>query len=151
MPVRQIYPSDQFPSMLAGRDLSEGVPLGWLTALQQDSIRIIRARNGPTVTPADEARVQREVDGARVYGSEHLSVRYPDELSALEQAQQDLADATAALLDFRTQHYDENGQLKKTPEALAALHALMFASYVKPRPGSGIEGVQGPAAGPSAP
>lgn len=87
MPTRHLYPARDFPRMQDG----DSIPLRWLESFVQDCMRLIRVAGGPTPTPEDEARVQREVDSARVFGFESVRVVYEDEQTEVEQ----LRDAAA--------------------------------------------------------
>jgi hypothetical protein len=77
-------------------------------------------------------------------------------LTYAEELADDLEQAVAGLRSLRDL-YDENGQLKTGPDGkvpkdvLQKLRAVVWADYVRPQPGSGIEGTQGPAAGPATP
>lgn len=150
--IRHLSPAPDFPGPWSGRAPGQRIPLRHLEAWVQDARRRILAG---AVTDEDKARAMREADSAEVGGGEAMTITYTDELTALEQAQQDLADATADLLTLQREAFDENGQLKGGDAVPAEIRALLrkiaFARYVKPETGSGIEGTQGPAAGPATP
>ena len=79
--LRVLYPTLEFQSLTAGRDPSEGVPLGWLTTLVQKCY----AR---TPDPAER-------DSIRVYGLEHLRMTYTDTLTPEEQLRDELDELRA--------------------------------------------------------
>ena len=150
--IRHLSPAPDFPGPWSGRAPGQRIPLRHLEAWVQDARRRILAG---AVTDEDKARAMREADSAEVGGGEAMTITYTDELTALEQAQQDLADATADLLTLQREAFDENGQLKGGDAVPAEIRALLrkiaFASYVKPRTGSDTLGTGAPAAGPATP
>lgn len=150
--IRHLSPAPDFPGPWSGRAPGQRIPLRHLEAWVQDARRRILAG---AVTDEDKARAMREADSAEVGGGEAMTITYTDELTALEQAQQDLADATADLLTLQREAFDENGQLRGgdavPPEIRLLLRKIAFASYVKPRTGSDTPGTGAPPAGPAAP
>ncbi len=73
---RHLYPTQQFQALEAGRDLAEGVPVGWLGALETK----LKAAVG----------TESERNSIRVYGFEHLSADFTDELTPEEQARDEI-------------------------------------------------------------
>lgn len=89
MPERQLYPTAEFPSLHAtnGRTPGTPVPLRWLQALVNEAVLRITAAGGTATTPTDQARMQREVDSAVIYGFDGPGIRigYQDELTEVEE------------------------------------------------------------------
>lgn len=119
MPARHLYPTRDFPRMEDG----DSIPLRWLEDFVQDCMRRIRVAGGPALTPADQARVQREVDSARVFGFEGVRVVYEDELTEVEQLR-DAAGAADKLRDALRALRRPDGTL--VPDADQRLKALGF-------------------------
>lgn len=74
--LRVLYPTQEFPSIVAGRDPAEGVPLGWLTTLVQQLQAHV---SDPS-----------ERDSIRLFGLEHLRATYTDTLTLEEQLRDEL-------------------------------------------------------------
>lgn len=131
------------PWAKAGLPVGAPLPIGALSAWETDLRLWVRSGN-----------TEQEADSIWIKAGQ-LEAGFADQLTALEQAQQDLADATADLLTLRDLAFDENGQLRGGDAVPAEIRALLrriaFASYVKPRTGSDTPGTGAPAAGPATP
>lgn len=131
------------PWAKAGLPAGAPLPIGALSAWETD-LRLW-VRSGNTEQEADSIWIK----------IDKLEAGFADQLTALEQAQQDLADFTADVLTLQREAFDENGQLKGGDAVPAEIRALLrriaFASYVKPRTGSDTPGTGAPAAGPATP
>ena len=68
---RHLYPTTHFQALTAGRDPAEGVPVGWLGALETK----LKAAVG----------TESERNSIRVFGFEELSAAFTDELTVEEQ------------------------------------------------------------------
>lgn len=92
--IRQIYPTAELPGLLAqsGRTPEQGVPLRWLETL------VSRVRSHILKTGGTES----EADSVLVFGAEHLTARYTDELTALEQLQDQVSAQSETLAALRT-------------------------------------------------
>lgn len=132
---RTVYPiSDSalgIPSLHAssGKLVGEPLPLRWLETLVQDIRRHIVAIGG----------TEAEADSAVVYGAEGLRVQYTDQLTAVEQLREALADRERALTELRGIFRGIDSQDPRLQQIQAILGL----------PADKRPGVSAPAAGPA--
>ena len=130
-------------------------PLRHLESYVQDCLRLYADR--PDMTDAEKSTLEldRRTLRTRIVG-DTLVTTITKTLTHAEELADDLQRATAGLLSLRSL-YDENGQLKtdengQVPgDVLKKLREVIWADYVRPQTGSGVEGTQATAAPPAEP
>jgi hypothetical protein len=150
---RSIYPDPNgFPSMHAEAGIPPGspVPLRYLEDLVARALRRIRALGGEMKTEEDKARVQREMDSAKVWGAETLRIGYEDELTNVDQMQDELSQWRSLAQQARS-FVNASGEPTASREQLVEFLAKMTALggnpiYINPE-----EASPAPAAPPATP
>lgn len=130
-------------------------PLRHLEAYVQACLSRYADKPGMTVAELSQLEQDRKSMMTTISG-DTMSTTIEKTLTYTEQLADDLERATAGLLSLR-ELYDENGQLKTGPDGkvpkdvLKKLRAVVWADYVRPVSGSGVEGTSAPPAGPAVP